>query len=488
MLTTVVYIELATCPTGPESKSSWRRQINRVKPMDQPDHFKDVPARIVPYIPLTKLDDPVQLFNGPFRLIGPVEAQLQADLRFRWSPSAAVEFEGTVDQSLLGLEDKEWTLASDGADGGMAFSVPVQLTELTHAVLGLKTSRLRGVTARPFTTGEGPFETLRFCLANFPNYNGETITYEHRGERGLTRGRLETTIETGCCQLDKIPEASDLVRAAERDAGFVISHVGLWIPSTGVMSVQEAESILKMLHSWFGLLRGARTGPLFPQGINADHAVVWQQLAPWRLRETQGVSTWLPEIKPLDLSGAFRGFANRWNDPAWHDPIETSISWFVEANALRTANESRIVLAQVALELLSWVLLVESQRLHHQNDFEGLSAAGRIRALLHHIGVSATVPGRLNRLQALCDADAFDGPGVITKVRNALVHSREQKRKLMESVDGEQRMECSQLALQYLELAILAICGHNGYYARRRWKGWKGDDEDLVPWSHSGSP
>jgi hypothetical protein len=55
----------------------------------------------------------------------------------------------------------------------------------------------------------------------------------------------------------------------------------------------------------------------------------------------------------------------------------------------------------------------------------------------------------------------------------------------MGSVDGEQRMECSELALQYLELALLAVCGHDGYYARRGWRGWKGDDEVLVPWSEA---
>jgi hypothetical protein len=53
-------------------------------------------------------------------------------------------------------------------------------------------------------------------------------------------------------------------------------------------------------------------------------------------------------------------------------------------------------------------------------------------------------------------------------------------------VTGPHLAECSQLALQYVELALLAICDHDGHYARRGWKGWKGDDEVLVPW-HQGS-
>jgi hypothetical protein len=47
---------------------------------------------------------------------------------------------------------------------------------------------------------------------------------------------------------------------------------------------------------------------------------------------------------------------------------------------------------------------------------------------------------------------------------------------------GVQLWECSQLALQYVELVLLAVCGHGGLYARRGWRGWKGEDEIVVPW------
>src|SRR3954469_13458717 len=305
------------------------------------DTLKDIPERIAPYILLTKLNEPVPLILGPFRLVASTIARLDANLNFRWLPSAAVEFAGTCAPAILGLRPETWTLEPEEAK---TFSAQVHLTEITHTGPECK---VRGI-AEAFDVGAGPFSLLRFCLVNFPDYNGKPV----QGRNLLTRGRLETSNGDGRCQLDEIPEAKKLVEVAKRDTGFAISHVGLWMPTAGVMSAKEAKAILGMLHFWFGMLCGAWVGPLFPQGINLDQEVVWQQFAGWRLRGSRWLSTWLPERTPLDLSKAFRGFAQRWNDTVWRDPLATSIAWFVEANASLTSNETRIVLAQVALELL----------------------------------------------------------------------------------------------------------------------------------------
>jgi hypothetical protein len=238
-----------------------------------------------------------------------------------------------------------------------------------------------------------------------------------------------------------------------------------------------------MLHFWFGFLRGAWTGPLLPRGVVAG-VPTWRQFAPSKLRESRDVRSWLPASSPLNLDDLFVGFCTRWNDKSWRSPLISSIAWLVEANAPGTALESRIVLGQVAIDLLSWVHLVETRRMHSRSDFKRLSAAGRIRALLHDIGVPTSVPDYLAHLPELCHGDSYDGPGVITRLRNALVHATEDNRLAVESLKRPQLLECSELTLQYLELCLLAVCGYSGVYVRRGWRrGWKGEDETQVPWS-----
>jgi hypothetical protein len=298
-------------------------------------------------------------------------------------------------------------------------------------------------------------------------------------------GRLAVKSATGECRLDVIPEAKGLRAASRRESGYVISHVGEWLPSSGEMTVAEAEAVTEMLHLWFGLLRGAWAGPLFPQGL-VDGEILWRQIASWKLGERRQVTTWMPELKPLELSGLFSGFQGRWSEDLWREALVYAISWLVEANSSGTAMESRIVLAQVALDLLAWVDLVEAHGFYSRTAFDRMRAKGRMHALLGRMGVPIEVPDHMAELGAFCDASGFgNGPEVITWLRNSLVHSSDKKRGEMKSLEGMVWYQCSQLALQYLELALLWICGYRGNYARRAFKGSKGEDEVLVPWADS---
>jgi hypothetical protein len=235
-----------------------------------------------------------------------------------------------------------------------------------------------------------------------------------------------------------------------------------------------------MLHFWFGFLRGAWAGPVFPQGIVGSD-VVWRQFASWKIGESTPANTWLPEVTPLDLTGLFSGFTRRWTDASWH---------FGPVGFLVRGGEFSEGLARIrdrvgpgSVGPTCWVHLVETQRLHSRGDFRRISAAGRIRALLHHVGVSTMVPDYFTLLPSLQQGDAFDGPGIITMVRNALVHPTEENLIKTQALGGEHLLECGQLGLHYVELSILAICGHSTNYARRGWKGWKGEDEVAVPWA-----
>jgi hypothetical protein len=438
-------------------------------------NFDNLPDRVIPYIVMGALNEPVLILPGPFRLVGPGDARLDSDLTFRWLPSTAIAFEGSCSGSVVGLVGQSCSIESEGAEH---LVVPVMVT---RTVFGPNSSLIGGCVQRPFSLGSAPIDVLQFSLTNFPNYCGSTFRYEHKGSHGSTNARLQMTSDIGSFRIDAIPEVAELRDRAFRESGFVISHVGEWLPSSGQITARDAEETLSMLHLWFGLLRGAWAGPVFPRGL-VDNKEVWRYFKRWNISESQEVPTWLPMQTPLDLSALFAGFLILWRTPVWREPLRSAISWFIAANSSRIGRDTSVILSQVALELLAWVHVVESQHLHSWADFKDLSAAGRIRILLQQIRVPAAVPNYLANLSSLQNRDAFDGPGVITRVRNSLIHSSEGKLSTAKPLTGPQLWECSQLALRYLELTLLSICGYSGQYAIRAFYPSGSAIEEPVPW------
>ena len=93
------------------------------------------------------------------------------------------------------------------------------------------------------------------------------------------------------------------------------------------------------------------------------------------------------------------------------------------------------------------------------------------------------MPAHLTHLGGLCRDDAFDGPGVLTSIRNAFVHANQRKRKSLAKVDGEHLWECAELATGYVELVLLAAFGYSGKHLMRGWRGFRPQGEVMVPWA-----
>lgn len=441
-------------------------------------NLEALPIRMTPHILMGALSEPVTIARGVFavRVDDGTTGTLEGDLQFRWSPSTAVEIAGTYDGPEIHPETDSVHVAIDT----LCVEVPalVASMQIGHApsalrlILPTATASVRAV----------PIQRVRFHLVNFPEYIGAPIRYESGKSSGFSKGRLEFESHGLQCVVDEIPEVRELRRSAHRDAGYIISHTA---ELRGLDRHRDARNVndwLDMLHLFFGLIRGAWAGPVFPQGFHEEEKI-WDQVAAWTVDETREVPTWLPQRSPIQFGDLFDGFIQKWCDQAWNGVLKTAIGWYVASNSSRAPNETRIVMALIALELLAWVELVETRNLCSRSDFKGLSAAERLRCLFHHLNIPLDVPGHFTEVQSLREGDACDVPGIIARLRNALVHATENSRDLINSLSGAQLWEAGQLAVQSIELCLLALCGYRGRYARRAWRGWKGEDEAIVPWA-----
>lgn len=143
----------------------------------------------------------------------------------------------------------------------------------------------------------------------------------------------------------------------------------------------------------------------------------------------------------------------------------------LEANNDAVFVEGAIVLSQTNLELLFNWLIVEKNNAPSTSGYKTWNAAQKIRMLLSEINLPYGIEDQCKHLKAYVhqnqDWQHGDGPEVITRIRNALVHAQKKKRNQLVMIDAVVRNEALQLSLWYVERILLHILGYRGKYYNR---------------------
>ena len=174
------------------------------------------------------------------------------------------------------------------------------------------------------------------------------------------------------------------------------------------------------------------------------------------------------------LPSTFAGYVKASNDPVWSEVIRYAIYWYIQTNISNV--DSGLILGQTALELLVWNYLVIDKRMLSRNKFRENSAADNLRILLTKCGIPTEIPVTSKELVAFAKPNE-DGPALITRVRNNLVHP---EKKL--GIIKAPFFHILNLQQWYIELILLKLFDYRGNYFNRLGQDlWKGKVEP-VPW------
>jgi hypothetical protein len=448
--------------------------------------FDDVPEAMQPGLRMAGVDAPISVEAGDLAFVtaGGETRSLIGEFKLRWHPNAGIEFEGEGDLPMIHSEPT--TLASTTdllPEGSVEFARTGQRTPviLTHANIGMGMRPLRFVlqgVADVTTDPNVSIERVAFYLVNFPNYRGSPVRRKTNGHT-LFDGRLVLNEPGMTCTVDRIVEHDPLLAAIKHGGGFLITHVGELVFSKPAAQ-PDVKVTLQGLALFFGFLRGGWCGPVLPQGYAAA-SPVWRQLTSWRIDEPGVLATWLPQ-RPTGLDGLFENFLESSRSGDWAEPMRTALDWYFSANSLRAQSALRLVISLIALELLANVEVVEMRKTYPADEFKAKDAFIRISALFDALNIPKAVPSHLIELAKLVPAYGKMAPEVLTRLRNKLVHATATNRASLTPVSALQLWEASQLAISYVELSLLAIFGYRGKYARRGIQGWRGEEEENVPW------
>jgi hypothetical protein len=313
---------------------------------------------------------PVEMYRGG-RLLGGFEGILALE----WLPRLRITCTGDSDLGFAELHD------------GRPFDLHVPQIDLsaeafvTSVRMG-RPSQIQALLMRSVNPRLGDSDHFRFYLVNFPSVLGDPVRRGSGPLAGFGRDRLQITVGSLVCTIDRIGRTRESDGHTGRP-GYMLTHVAEVRRPGQPLSPEEIHDLLDVLYWLCAFMRGARTGPILPS-VDSPFAKHWISVAPWIVDEARDVDTWLPDRSPVDVDSLLKGFIHKFADPVWNEGLRTTLSWYITANAPATPSEARILLCQIALDVLASLSGLEDGVAHE-----------RIRRLLVGLRIPTDVPARL---------------------------------------------------------------------------------------------
>lgn len=447
----------------------------------------DRPQALSPAFDHESPNEPISLYEGEFYLSsGGLRVQCTGTFTHEWFPRPRVRFEAKGEAELEEL----FNLDSVALDiPALDSSGTVYLSHLRHGS-DRTAFPVAGFVSKPTWIGRvRDFDRLLFHLPNFHSYLGDAIQSgsPEAGLRSTWAGRLQLEGSEWRITLDGFSDCADRQEEVSRGGGYVLGHVGeVERADGGSISHQEADEILFATHIFLSFCRSAWCSPTLAVLVDGDQPGPARWSAPI-LSGWSSEPSWFPTLDTGGIGNLFSEFMSRWRDGLWQETLIHTTHWYVESNLNAGMLEGAITMAQTALEHLAWVYLVEDGGPFSTKEFKRKETAEKLRRLLCELGIPVELPDDAD-LEAAVDRlknaglDVDDGPDLLVKVRNMIVHPRRAKRRRLSELSSKQKLQVKQLGLRYIELVVLRLCSYRGPFFDRLERTSIEDRRKFTPW------
>lgn len=356
-------------------------------------------------------------------------------------------------------------------------------------VAGLRSNPVEGsVDGQSLGSEEALLQRVQLHWMNLPSIHSPTVLRQGEGEdSSWWTGRWRFTLGPWQLTLDRREDHNRVWDILGSERNFVMTHVMEASRVDGqAFTAKSLKPLQLALHFGMSFALGRWVGPAAPVGIDSTGSIAWRHWAnvfcdPGR----NGSLAWLHYTHTHDLHELLsRAYA------AFDDPDRSPTTRFLLSMATETNHagrvEPRTMTAFSALELLSWVVLKQTNGLSNA-QYKSLGTQGRIKQLLRaasvDIAIDTTRQPSLAQFAMTESATTtpLDGPAALTRVRNRLVHPNSPQDEVyhLEGLVTNTWL----LSRHYLNLLILHWLGYNGSYQSILGPGGWAGDSDPVPWA-----
>lgn len=413
-----------------------------------------------PFVP-HRCGEPIEVFNGRGDLqsgadVFPVDVRSEA--RFAPGPKVIAHVEG--EDGPWGLGDHNVTLQITPDERYCAIAQRTQLGSLDEAARAFEAEYI--LQEQDVSRSDARLTRAAFGLLNFPAFWWKTGIFSGE-ERPIVSEFAEwkLTIEGASDSQDE--------EQSERQRSYLITHVAeLRQTSAEAFSTRQWPDVCRFLYFLLGFMAGKRTGPALAIGWDTGGNAVWRDQTIPRIGNARHHSHWFPRPYPTHVGDLL---ANAWRMREDNDKYEAlilAISWYWEVADREISIEPRLSLAQVGLELLAWVIMVEDESRLSPDGFEKLPAADKIALLANQLQASQSIPEHFEVLARASKENIWlTAPQALVQIRNKIIHPKRRSRETVTSLDWQAKHQVTEWAVWLMELGILYLLGYKGRYDSR---------------------
>ena len=461
--------------------------------MKDDEWWDNFPAALRPAYAFGEVNEPISLYKGELEIEKNQRiTQGNGEVYLKWFPYPQIEFKLSSNRSLIGYDTGETKLKLTEIQGlvkvcisrfdrNSRFNETLNQTQDSIEVWGRPTE--------PIIIGSGNYLAyIKFHLTNFHQLFGScksVFVSENFSKTVIERVVFEAGVWR--VTIDQLDRVSERLNPLKFQGGYAVTHVGkLEKNDQTVFAANEARDFLEAFSYFLSFVRGFRVSPTLLVGYNVTEEEVWKEWTSSNSDSWKSVDSWAWSVPGTSLKNAFPGFWQWWQ--AWGKSAKLAIYWYLHSNRNAGGTEGSIILAQAALELLSWVELVEKGSITEKDFNKGgrfNSTSRKINQLLKECGIPQDIPSEfieLAEFESQLHHSNNNGAYAFVELRNSITHSEPNNRSRFTNTSAEAIQEAWILGLWYVEMVILKLCDYNESYFNRIQKVGYSGDLKYVPW------
>lgn len=320
---------------------------------------------------------------------------------------------------------------------------------------------------------------IQFDIVNMDKFPGKLVKYND----AVYATRIEFELNDYLIQIDKsIKYKKEFQKELVSKNGSAITHTGRVYNKKGnLINTANIEKILDRLSLALSFMCGRYIlipncyGYTKNDDLNKNEVFRF-----WKISDTSSyrfVPKWTSTISNYhNLEKFLSLMCKKLEQPYMENSLSSVIDWYLEAISSVSIAGS-IVSVHTALEMLSYIVLVELKGVYSNDEYNKNPSNKNIREVLEFCGIDSEFKYKELYNENIFDY-LYDQVDIITYLRNIMIHPSKNNKIEM---NVEDMLNAISVAIHFVELIILRILGYKAEYTNRFSNCFFGEVE-LVPW------